>query len=78
MTIPDKPLTVTADLSNLTLGELRVFSKKGFDLFDFIQFLIDHTTWSEEEICEITVGEMEQIAVQLGEALKAKAIPLPS
>ena len=78
MAIPEKPLEVTADIQQMTIGELKIFSKKGFDFFDFRQFMIDHTNWTEAEIDSITLAEMEAVAMQLGEALKAKAVPLPS
>ena len=78
MAIPDKALEVTADLNKLTVGDLKVFSRKGFDFYDFRQFLIDHTNWMEDEIDTITLEELTNVAEQLGEALKAKAVPLPS
>lgn len=76
MTIPDKPLEVTIDLKDLTLKEMKLFSAEGFDFYRFTEFLAKHTNWSGDEIDAVTVGELEEVAKQLGAAIQARAVPL--
>lgn len=78
MTIPSKPLEVNVEVKSLTLGELKLFSPQGFDFYRFTQFLAKHTSWTPEEIDAITVGELEEVAKQLGDAIQRRAVPLPS
>lgn len=78
MTIPDKPLEVNVDIKSLTLGEVKLFSAGGFDFVRFCDFLARHTNWTAEEIDAITIGELEDVARQLGGAIQAAAVPLPS
>lgn len=76
MTIPERALVVTVDPKDMTLDEMVLFSVKGFDIYDFRQWLIDNTEWTAEEIGKIKLRELEQVAIQIGEAVKAKAVPL--
>lgn len=78
MAIPDKPLEVNIEVKSLTLGELKLFSKQGFDFYKLSQFLEQHTNWTPDEIEAITLDELEDVAKQLGEAIQRAAVPLPS
>lgn len=78
MAIPDKPLEMTVELKDLTLKEMKLFSADGFDFYRFTKFLEDHTTWTADEIDAVTVGELEEVAKQLGAAIQARAVPLVS
>jgi len=78
MAIPDKPLEVNVDVKNLTLGEMKIFSKDGFDFYRLNLFLAKHTNWTPEEVDAITIGELEEVAKQLGDAIQRQAVPLQS
>lgn len=78
MAIPEKPLEVNAEIKDLTLGEVSLFNKDGFDTYRFVRFLIERTNWTVDEVHAITVGELEQVARQLGEAVQRRAVPLSS
>lgn len=77
MAIPEKPLELDVDANNLTLDEMALMSKKGFDWYDFRQFLIDHAVnWTAEEIGKVVVGELETVAEQVQKAAEKVAVPL--
>lgn len=76
MAIPEKPLEVNTEVKHLTLGEMCIFSPKGFDIYELRAFLIRRTNWSQDEIDAITLEELEDVARQLGEKLNQSAVPL--
>lgn len=77
MAIPEKPLELNVDPDDLTLDEMALFSKKGFDWYDFRQFLIDHSVnWTPEEIGKIKIGELEVVGEQVSQAATKVAVPL--
>ncbi len=78
MTIPDKPLVVNVEVKKLTVGEICLFDPKGFNMPDLRKFFIRRTNWTQEEVDEITMEELEQVVTQLGEKLNQAAVPLES
>lgn len=83
MTIPDKPLVLHYDASNPTLGELRLFNlQSGMSPADRIEaltvFLLEHSDWSPAEVYAIRSKEMLEVGQQIGDRLRADAVPLPN
>lgn len=77
MAIPDRPLELNINVNELTLDEMVLFSEKGFNWFDFRQFLIDHViNWTHDEIGAVTIGELQKVAEQIREAVEQNAVPL--
>jgi len=76
MAIPERPLVITIEPGDLTLDQAALFSVKGFDIFEFRQFLLDNSEWTPEEIGAIKLSELEAVALQIGEAMKKTAVPL--
>lgn len=79
MAIPKKPLELNVNAKDLTLDEMALLERKGFNWYDFRQFLIDHAAnWSAEEVGKITIGELDVIGEQIKEAAEKVAVPLAS
>lgn len=83
MTIPDKPLALHYDPSNPTLGEIRLFNlKSGMTPADRVEaltmFLLEHSDWTPAEIHAIKSKELLDVGKQIGERLRADAVPLPN
>ena len=78
MTIPSKPLEVNLDTSELTLGELMIFEPGSFTISGFVQFVGNHTNWTDEDIKAVTVNEMKDVTEQLRAALQSVSVPLAS
>ena len=77
MAIPEKPLELDIDPNNLTLDEMAIMSPKGFDWYDFRQFLIDHViSWTPDEIGKITIGELQEVSSLLKAEVEKVAVPL--
>ncbi len=78
MAIPEKPLEIASDIQTMTLDELTLFSEKGFNFFDFREFLYKYGSWTKEEVGALTLKDMIAVAEQIGEAIKKQAVPLAS
>jgi len=55
---------------------MRLMTKKGFDLYEFHEFLAKHTNYTLDEVLDMTNDELSNIAEQLGEAIQKKSVPL--
>ena len=79
MAIPASPLVVKDfNPQEFTLDELEIFEAGGFTASGFKKFLIAHTNWTKSEIGAIKLGELKDIAEQLGKAINEAAVPKAS
>jgi len=78
VTIPDKALKIDLKKTGgeLTLDEMCLFQPGGFNLVEFRALLRTRSNWTHEEIGGLIGSELEEVAKQLGEALKRSAVPL--
>ena len=74
MAIPDTPLKLSIGTEQLTLGEIALF-QGDFSAVRLIKFLVSHGNWTREQVEDITLAEMRQVAEQIGDALKGAAVP---
>lgn len=76
MAIPASPLVVKQfDVNNLTLDEWELFEAGGFTASGFKRFLLEHSNWNKAEIGKITIGELKDVADQLGKAINEAIVP---
>lgn len=75
MTIPDKPLTVKVEANDLTLDEVCLFQPGGFEIIAFRTFLRERTNWTHAEVGALKVGELQEVAEHLRDALRSTAVP---
>ena len=73
--IPAETLKLTLDTDNLTLDEAVLFDPEGFSLIGFKNFLVKYGSWSKKEVGNITLGELKDVAQQVGESLKDLSVP---
>jgi hypothetical protein len=83
MTIPDKPLELTVDVSKLTLEEAAIFDTEEAQantmtwLNKLRKFLLKYSSsWTTSEINALQIDEMEAVAEHLSSAIQAASVPL--
>lgn len=80
MSVPDRTLEISLDVKQVKLKELRIFSETGLQkaLLDgrFSEFLGEHSNWTADEVDNLTIEELEQVAQTIGEKLRANFVPL--
>jgi len=81
MAIPNKPLELDIVAEALTLKEMVIFDidewRGNAGTANKLRlFLIKHSSsWTEEEIDNITVGELESVAASIGKTINEAAVP---
>lgn len=78
MAIPDKPLELSIDADNITVGELELFEGENFKVSGLRAFLVNHSNWTDGDIKGLSLKELRQVVEQVGEAMKTAAVPLGS
>lgn len=76
MALPDKPLEFLTDPGKLKLKDFKAIEADNFSVSRFTAFLVRNTNWTETEIDEIELNELQGVAEQLAEAIKSVSIPL--
>jgi hypothetical protein len=85
MAVPEKPLELDKGVNELTLEDAALFDTDEWKdnpmgtVNKLRKFLIKHSiSWTKQEINAMEIGELAEIATQLGEAIQRQAVPLSS
>ena len=77
MTVPESTLKLTIDVTHMTLGDAAIFDGN-INPIAIRAFLLKYSDWPQPQIDAIEMGELDKVATQLVEQLKAAAVPLAS
>jgi hypothetical protein len=78
MAIPEKELELDVDTGKMTLKDAILFDPDEFSLAKFRRFLIKFGSWSEVEVDEITLNELERVSELVKGAMENISVPLAS
>lgn len=76
MALPKKPLELTMDVKQLTVGQLRLLTEPVYNPLELNRFIVAHSAWTQDELDAVLVNELDELRERVSNHVADKMRPL--